>query len=100
MPLPPIPVKRGNVVIDGTPYPVRGMTRAEVARVKDLGDPVAQEQWILACGTDSEPDEVSTWYKEVSAGVVDLFIQRISELSGLGEGAQFRGGTDDSPRGT
>lgn len=93
MSLPQVAVRRETVEIAGEKVEIRALTRAEAVRVKQLveKDLAAGERFIIQCATDSAASEVEEWYKAVEAGVVDALIDAAVKLSGIGEGAQFRG---------
>lgn len=71
---------------------VRGLTRAEAVGLAEHKDNTgALERIIIHTGL-VEPsltmDEVNTWYAQAQAGLTDILIGAIEELSGLKQGAQ------------
>lgn len=68
---------------------VRGLSRAEVARVQPLveaGDIEAAEVRILACGTDTPEPETKAWYETASSAHVEELLTAVRDLSGLDPG--------------
>ena len=82
---------------------VRGLSRAEALRVQTAKDEEHAERLILRFGV-VEPElddaDIKTWQESSGAGEIENVTQRISELSGLGQGAEkeamqnFRDGPD------
>lgn len=89
MGLPHVPLPTDVVEVGGVEIKVRGLTRAEAAKVQKLGGDLAEvEIFMIAAATDTSEDDVRAWLAEVPAGAVDVLTTTIVDLSGLGEGAQ------------
>lgn len=77
---------------------VRGLSRSEavsLAAVKD--DTAALEQLIIRLGLVDpalSADEVAEWYAAAPAGLTDLIINAVEDLSGLRQGAGKSGVPD------
>lgn len=87
--LPSVPLPRDTVLVAGEKVPVRGLSRAEVARLPSFEDDFDKlETFILARGVGTTEEEAAAWRDEVSAHVVGLLVDRIVQLSSLDEDAQ------------
>lgn len=66
---------------------VRGLSRAEVMKLAalDLDDLIESEIHTVAVAFDRAYDEVKDWYYGTPSHVVQDIVQKIAELSGLGE---------------
>lgn len=92
MTLPAVPLPRDKVDVGGEQVEVRALSRSEVSRLaRFAGDNDAAETFVLACGTDLTEEEAQTWRDSVHTDTAGPVIDRICELSGLGEGAQKSG---------
>lgn len=89
MNLPSAPLPTDVVVVAGAEVKVRGLSRAEAIRLRDIGgDMDLAENHILACGAGVSEEEAADWRDAVLPEVAGAVIDRICELSGLVEGAQ------------
>lgn len=89
MSLPPVPLPRDTVDVEGVPVQVRGMSRAEVSKLAGYGSDLdAAENWVLACGCDISMEDAAAWRGAVPADAAGPVIDRICVLSGISEGAQ------------
>ncbi len=74
---------------------VRGLTRTEVLGLQGLAsDQAALERRIIALGlVDPELSaaDVDAWYDTAPAGHTDLIVNKVSDLSGITEGAAKSG---------
>ena len=96
--LPPFPLLRSSVDLDGHKVEIRALSRAEIlqlARFQD--DPDAGEDHVLAAGAEIDIDEAREWRRSTPPEIAGLVVDAILELSGLTEGAQKSGGTGDRP---
>lgn len=90
MGLPTVPVPRETVeVAEGITVEVRGLSHGEATNVGqlDAGDLDTQATLVIAYGTDTPTDEVKAWRRVTPRAAVDLVLNKIVELSGMGEEA-------------
>lgn len=88
MGLPTVNLPRATAELpDGTKLEIRALTRAEIMRGQDakVGDSTGLEVYVLATALEMPEEKVRVWYENTPAGVVDVLIQAIRELSGLAE---------------
>lgn len=80
----PFPIGDDNVII-------RGLTRAETGQVREAGSIDAGDHVLISCGLvepKMTPEDVAAWFDNDEAGVLTKLSNRISELSGMVEGAE------------
>lgn len=74
---------------------VRGLSRAEAMRVRDLRDDLAAAEQLLVTLGLVDPalsaGDVAAWYEAAPAGEIDRLVGPIQELSALGEDAPKSG---------
>lgn len=68
---------------------IRGLSRGEALRIPQFEDPAEAEVFVLVAATATAEDEVREWYRTTPTAVAGEVIDRILELSGLVDGAQF-----------
>lgn len=86
MGLPRVELPTAVVAVAGVDVPVRGLSRAEVAHLNTFdGDLDLAETYILARGADIDEGEAKEWRASTPAAVAGTVIDRIVELSGLGD---------------
>jgi len=86
-------IDEGKVELSVGTVKVRGLTRGEVFMTQKAGDTEAHERRIVAFGMVDPPmneDDVKQWQRNSPAGELD----KIRQLSGLGEGADKSGVPD------
>lgn len=91
MTLPAVPLPTDKVDVAGEQVEVRGLSRLEVARLGTgvyAGKNDDAEVFVLSRGANISEDEARAWLGAVHADVAGPVLDRICELSGLGEGAQ------------
>lgn len=91
-------IEEDDVEIEGIgTVRVRGLTRGEVFMTQQGKDTETMERKIVALGMVDPPmneDDVKTWQRNSPAGELEPVVDKIRELSGLGEGAQKSGVQD------
>lgn len=88
MGLPTFAMPTATLDVDGQTVSLRGLTRGEALTIADLGhDAKELETALLSYGADMEREAARLWHASAPAGVVHLIVQKIMELSGLGENA-------------
>lgn len=89
MSLPKILANHRTITVAGAQIDIRSLTRAEVARLRDLVDrdaPLEEvEIEMVAAGTDTPKDEAREWYGATDSPVVDQVIAAIRDLSRVEE---------------
>lgn len=86
MGLPTVTLPRATAELpDGSKVEIRALTRAEVMKAQQMADPGDIEIFVLSRALDEQDELVRQFYESTSAGVIDLLLQAIRELSGLGE---------------
>lgn len=87
-------IDEGKVELSVGIVSVRGLTRGEVFATQKAGDTEATERRIVAIGMVDPPmneDDVKQWQRNSPAGELEAVVDKIRELSGLGEGADKSG---------
>lgn len=70
---------------------IRGLSRSEAMKLAAFAeDPDAAEIYIISAVTGYSEEEVTQWRNETAAGPVGEIVEKILQLSGLTEGAQFQ----------
>ena len=96
-------IGESTVDIDGIgAVRVRGLSRGEVFMTQQAKGTEAMERKIVALGMVDPPmneDDVKTWQRNSPAGELEQVVDKIRELSGLGQGADKSGvqGDGDEP---
>lgn len=87
MALPTSVIPRGEVVLSGGKALVRGLSRAEVHRLTGHQDDNAKaEAVLLAMACDMSEADAAAWLESASSADADLLVNKVLELSGLGDG--------------
>lgn len=90
-----LPAHPEIVDVGGQIFEVRGLTRGQAARFKQMVDekaPLSEiEILVLSYATDTPIDEVREWYEKVEQWVVEELSAHIRRVSRLDEGAQKSG---------
>lgn len=88
-------IGEGSVEIDGIgTIRVRGLSRGEVFMTQQAKGTEAMERKIVALGMVDPPmneDDVKQWQRNSPAGELEIVVDKIRQLSGLGEGADKSG---------
>jgi hypothetical protein len=90
-------IDEGKVELSVGTVKVRGLTRGEVFMTQKAGDTESTERRIVAFGMVDPPmneDDVKTWQRNSPAGELEQVVDKIRQLSGLGEGADKSGVPD------
>ena len=86
MTLPAVALPTGTVEVAGVAVAVRGLSRSEAIQLSTLGsDLEAAENFLLATGTGVTAEEAKAWRDSTPPEVVGPVVDRIVELSGLGD---------------
>lgn len=87
MGLPIVEMPTDEVDIQGTKVPVRGLSRSEFVDLTKRadGDAEVAEIGALALGAGVSEEEAEAWRDSAPCGDVGRLLDRISELSGMGD---------------
>lgn len=92
-----------DVAVDGDVVRVRGLSREEVCRLTDAASKGTVDEvdtLVLTYGMVDPvltAEEVVAWRRSAPTQVIEPVSDAIIELSGIAEGAQFRGGAAVRP---
>jgi hypothetical protein len=76
-----------TVDIDGTPVPIRSLSRDEVVSLAKFGDDTsAAEVFMLSRACDITEAEAAEWRTKVNAQVAGTLLAAIAALSGISRG--------------
>lgn len=85
MSLPKVELPTGEVDIQGTKVPVRGLSRVEVLEMGQHEDDIGKAEAIaLMYGAGVTLEEAQSWRENTPADQVGIVLDKIVELSGLG----------------
>lgn len=86
MALPPVTIPRATVKVGDDEVLVRGLSRAEAVHLQSFGSDLdAAENYVLCCGAGVSLEEAAAWRAASPAAVVGEVVDRIVDLSGLGD---------------
>lgn len=76
----------------------KSLSLRHLNQVKAMKDPDEANLLVLSLGYGLERRDAEEWYDEAPAGEIVAAIQAVFDASGLGQAAQFQGGTVDDAR--